>query len=313
MARFSSLVKPASQELLHLRVLRVERLAPHWTRVTFGEGDIARFAPMGFDQWFRIFLPLGGDEGLDRLPAKANKLFGYLKYLRIPDGVRPVMRNYSVRAHRSQGPSGGPEIDVDFVLHGSGPTAGPASRWAEQAHPGESVVIIDEGLGFNPERGTDRVVLVADETGAPAVASICASLPATASGTVIVEAPSADDVLAFEAPAGIEVRWIVRDADAKPGTAALDALQRLTLPDAPFHAFIVGEQSLPTAARRLLVNDRQVPKEQISFVGYWRVGAASPTPKSQAAADGQGAVGGHGAEAASDAGTAEADAAGADA
>ena len=41
---------------------------------------------MGYDQWFRIFLPLGGDEGLDRLPAKAHKLLGYLKYLRIPDG-----------------------------------------------------------------------------------------------------------------------------------------------------------------------------------------------------------------------------------
>ena len=55
---------------------------------------------MGFDQWFRIFLPLGGDEGLERIPAKAQKLFGYLKYLRIPDGMRPVMRNYSVRAFR---------------------------------------------------------------------------------------------------------------------------------------------------------------------------------------------------------------------
>ncbi len=286
MARYSSLVKPASSELLHLQVVRTERLAPHWARITFGGGDIARFTPMGFDQWFRLFLPVGGDEGLDRIPAKANKLFGYLRYLRIPEGVRPVMRNYTVRAYRAEGASGGPEIDVDFVLHGSGPTAGPASRWAEQAQPGESVVIIDEGLGFNPERGTDRVVLVADETGAPAVASICESLGAAASGVAIIEAPSADDVLAFAAPEGVEVRWIVREANVKPGTAALDALQRLTLPDAPFHAFIVGEQSLPTAARRFLVNDRQVPKDQISFVGYWRVGASPATTKAQAVAGG---------------------------
>lgn len=177
MARYSSLVKPEVQELLHLTVVRTERLSEHWMRVTLGGGDIAQFTPMGFDQWFRLFLPLGGDEGLDRLPAKANKLFGYLKYLRIPDGMRPVMRNYTVRAYRADGASGGPEIDVDFVLHGSGETAGPASRWAQSAEPGESVVIIDEGLGFNPERGVERVVLVADETGAPAVAGVCASLP----------------------------------------------------------------------------------------------------------------------------------------
>ncbi len=282
MARYSSLVKPASPELLHLKVVRTERLSEHWMRITLGEGDIARFRPMGFDQWFRLFLPLGGDEGLERIPAKANKIFGYLKYLRIPEGVRPVMRNYTVRAYRAEGPSGGAEIDVDFVLHGSGPTAGPASRWAQAATPGESVVIIDEGLGFNPDRGVDRVVLVADETGAPAVAGVCASLPSTATGVAIIEAPSSADILSFPAPDGIEVRWIVREPGAKPGSAALAALRALSLPEAPFHAFIVGEQSLPTAARRHLVGERGVDKNAVSFVGYWRVGASSPTPKSHA-------------------------------
>lgn len=287
MARYSSLVKPEVQELLHLRVVRTERLSEHWMRVTLGDGDIARFTPMGFDQWFRLFLPLGGDEGLERLPANANKLFGYMKYLRIPDGMRPVMRNYTVRAYRADGAGGGPEIDVDFVLHGSGPTAGPASRWAQSAQPGESVVIIDEGLGFNPERGVDRVVLVADETGAPAVAGVCASLPSDATGFAIIEAPSASDVLPFEAPEGVEVQWIVRDHDTKPGTAALAALTQRQLPTAPFHAFIVGEQSLPTSARRHLVGERGVDKSAVSFVGYWRVGASSPTPKAQASVSGE--------------------------
>jgi len=283
MARFSSLVKPTSQELLHLTVLRTERLSAHWMRITLGGGDIDRFEPMGYDQWFRIFLPLGGDEGLERIPAKANRIFGYLKYLRIPDGMRPVMRNYTVRAHRPATAAAGAELDVDFVLHGTGPTAGPASRWAAAARPGESVVIIDEGLGFNPERGVDRVVLVADETGVPAVAGVCASLPATATGVVLVEAPAAEDALPFDAPEGVEVRWLVRDADAKPGTAALAALQEVAAPGDGTHWFIVGEQSLPTSARRHLVA-QGVDKNAISFVGYWRTGAASPAPKSQQAA-----------------------------
>lgn len=285
MARNSGPVKPASQDLLHLTVLRTERLTPHWMRITLGGGDIAHFTPMGYDQWFRIFLPhtgASGDEGLERIPAKANKIFGYLKYLRIPEGMRPVMRNYTVRGYRAQGASGGAEIDVDFVLHGSGPTAGPASRWADAAEPGESVVIIDEGLGFNPARGTTRVLLVADETGAPAVAGVCASLPADATGLVILEAPSERDVLEFAAPAGVEVRWLIRPDATKPGTLALAALQELAPPASDTHAFIVGEQSLPTAARRHLVA-QGLAKDKISFVGYWRVGAASPAPKSQQA------------------------------
>ncbi|WP_243076118.1 siderophore-interacting protein [Microbacterium sp. SS28] len=286
MSLSSRLVKPQTQELVHLQVLRTERLSAHWMRITLGGGEIERFRPMGFDQWFRIFLPLGGDEGLERLPAKAHKIFGYLRYLRIPDGMRPVMRNYSVRAFRPATGEQGAEIDVDFVLHGSAAdgTAGPASRWAETATPGESVVLIDEGLAFNPERGTDRVVLVADETGLPAVASICASLPADAVGIAIVEVPSEEDALPFAHPEGIDVRWIVRDHDAKagePALAALTALSDAELPAAPFHAYIVGEQALPTGARRHLVNDRGADKDRVSFCGYWRVGAASPTPKAQ--------------------------------
>ncbi|NLP85032.1 siderophore-interacting protein [Microbacterium sp. CFH 90308] len=285
MAQASRLVKPETQGLVHLTVLRTERLAPHWMRVTLGGGEISQFRHMGYDQWFRIFLPLGGDEGLDRLPAKANKMFGYLRYLRIPDGVRPVMRNYSVRAYRPATESTGAEIDVDFVLHGSAAdgTAGPASRWAETCEPGESVVIIDEGLAFNPARGVDRVVLVADETGLPAIASICATLPADSSGLAIIEVPSAEDALDFPHPAGITVRWIVREHGIKPGSLALQALTGAALPDAPFHAYIVGEQALPTEARRHLVGERGVSKDLVSFCGYWRVGASSPTPKSQAA------------------------------
>jgi len=45
----------------------------------------------------------------------------------------------------------------------------------------------------------------------------------------------------------------------------------------------VGEQALPTEARRHLVTDRGVSKDLVSFCGYWRVGAASPTPKAQVA------------------------------
>ncbi|GAA2569046.1 siderophore-interacting protein [Microbacterium binotii] len=277
MARFSRLVKPASPDLLHLRVVRTERLSEHWMRVTLGEGEIDRFVPLGYDQWFRLFLPVGGDQGLERIPAKANKLIGYLKYLRIPDGVRPVMRNYTVRAYRAATAGAGAEIDVDFVLHGTGPDAGPASRWAASARPGDSVVIIDEGLGFDPARGVDRMILVADETGVPAVSGVCASLPASATGVALIEVPSEADALAFDAPAGVEVRWLVRDAQTRPGTLALAALEEVPLPAGGVHAFIVGEQSLPTSARRALVA-RGLDKASISFIGYWRMGASTPAP-----------------------------------
>lgn len=278
---FSKMVKPESTELIHLVVLRSERLSAHWIRVTLGGGEIEKFRPMGFDQWFRLFLPIGGDAGLDRVPAKANKMFGYLKFLRIPDGERPVMRNYSVRAYRAATADAGAEIDVDFVLHGSAAdgTAGPASRWAETCRPGEHVLIIDEGLTFNPQRGVDRVVLIGDETALPAISSICASLPVDAVGTAIVETPSEEDALEFARPAGVEVVWIVRPHDVAPGSLALETLGRTALPEAPFHAYAAGEQALASGARRHLVGERGVDKNVVSFCGYWKIGAASPASK----------------------------------
>ncbi|MFK3676863.1 siderophore-interacting protein [Microbacterium sp. NPDC090218] len=278
---FSKMVKPETTELIHLTVLRTERLSAHWIRVTLGGGEIEKFRPLGFDQWFRLFLPIGGDAGLDRVPAKANKMFGYLKFLRIPDGERPVMRNYSVRAFRPATVGAGAEIDVDFVLHGSAAdgTAGPASRWAETCRPGEHVLIIDEGLTFNPQRGTDRVVLVGDETALPAIASISASLPEDSTGAAIIEVPTEEDALPFPHPSGVEVVWIVRPHDAAPGSLALETLGRTALPDAPFHAYAAGEQSLASGVRKHLVGERGVDKNAVSFCGYWKIGAASPASK----------------------------------
>ncbi|MCK2022917.1 siderophore-interacting protein [Microbacterium sp. kSW2-24] len=278
---FSKLVKPETQELVHLTVLRSERLAPHWMRVTLGGGEIEKFRPMGFDQWFRLFLPIGGDAGLDRVPAKANKMFGYLKFLRIPDGERPVMRNYSVRAYRPAEGDRGAEIDVDFVLHGSAAegTAGPASRWAETCTPGEHVLIIDEGLTFNPERGVDRVLLVGDETALPAIASIAASVPAGAIGTAIIEVPSLDDALDFPHPEGLSVEWVLRPHDEQPGALALQRVAEIDLPAETFHTYAAGEQSLASGVRKLLVGERGVDKNTVSFCGYWKIGAASPTSK----------------------------------
>jgi NADPH-dependent ferric siderophore reductase len=278
---FSKLVKPESAELLHLTVQRTERLSEHWMRVTLGGGDIAKFRPMGFDQWFRLFLPVGGDAGLERVPAKANTMFGYLKFLRIPDGERPVMRNYTVRAHRPAQGDRAAEIDVDFVLHGSAAegTAGPASRWAETCEPGEHVLIIDEGLTFNPERGTDRVLLVGDETALPAIASIAASIPASATGTAVIEVPGQEDALDFPHPEGLAVEWIVRAPHDRPGAGALARAAAIDLPTEPFHAYAAGEQSLASGVRKLLVGERGVDKNAVSFCGYWKSGAASPTSK----------------------------------
>jgi len=269
----STRVKPERSELLVLHVLRRERISSGFARVTLGGGDIAGFAPLGSDQWFRLFLPVGGDEeALSRLPAKLDTL-AFARYLTMSKAVRPVFRNYSVRAYRPEGPSG-PELDVDFVLHGSAAdgTSGPAATWAETCAVGDAVAIIDEGISFVPAPGVAQVRLVADETGVPAAANILASLDAGMRGVAVLEVPHADDAQELAAPAGMEVVWVVReDAHAVPGVAAGTRARLLPPPGERFAGWAVGESALATAMRRHWIA-AGVAKEDILFCGYWKAG-----------------------------------------
>jgi NADPH-dependent ferric siderophore reductase len=269
----TSRVKPEGAELLTLHVLRRTRLSPHVERVTVGGGDIEKFRAMGFDQWFRLFLPVSGGT-LEQVPGKLDML-SYLKFLTTARATRPILRNYTVREYRASGDDG-PEFDIDFVLHGTAEdgTAGPAATWARTCQHGDPVAILDEGITFNPPPDTTQVVLVADESALPAVAGILASLPETLRGRALIEVPTEDDRQDLRAPAGVEVEWIIRDdPHGTPGRAALDAVRHAPVPDEPFHGWAAGEQALATGVRRHWTS-AGVPKDRITFCGYWRVGRA---------------------------------------
>lgn len=266
----STRIAPESDGLLTLRVLRRTRLSPGFVRVTVGEGDIERFRFLGFDQWFRLFIPTT-DASLARLPNKLDTL-AYLRFLTIAKTDRPVLRNYTVRAFRERGASGRPEIDIDFVVHGSvaDGTAGPAASWAQSCRAGDVVAIIDEGISYNPAPArAGTTLLVADETAMPAAAGILSSLPRGTRGRALLEIAHADDVQELDGPEAVEVSWIVRSAGEVPGVAALAAAVAAPLPEGMFTAWVAGEQSLATGVRRHWVR-AGVPKEAISFTGYWR-------------------------------------------
>ncbi|RMI13400.1 siderophore-interacting protein [Cellulomonas triticagri] len=262
--------KPEVSELLTLHVLRTERISTGFVRVTLGGGDVERFRPMGYDQWFRLFIPVADAASLSRLPNKLDTL-AYLRYLAIAKTQRPVLRNYTVRAYRPEGPQG-PEVDVDFVVHGSvaDGTSGPAASWAQTCAPGDAVAILDEGITFPAGATHEDVLLVADETGLPAVAGILASLDPGTRGLAVVEIAHDDDRQDLTGPAGVEVRWVVReDPHAVAGPLALAAVEAAPVPAGPVTAWVVGEQALVAATRRHWVG-AGVPKGDVVFCGYWK-------------------------------------------
>jgi NADPH-dependent ferric siderophore reductase len=254
-------VTHAASGLITASVVRSERVTPHMMRVTLGGEQLRRFEFRGFDQWFRLAVPVSDSVRFDNLPERYG-IAGYVKYLTLPKGTRPVIRNYTVRAFRPD-PL---ELDIDFVVHG---TEGVAAPWAAAARPGDEVAFIDQGCGWKPV-AADWTLLVADESGLPAVAGILRDLPRSARGHALIELFDSADRQAIDAPPGMTVHWVVRAEGAAPGSAALPFLTSLDLPEGAVYAFAVGESTLATGARRHLVSERCVPKSNVTFCGYWK-------------------------------------------
>jgi NADPH-dependent ferric siderophore reductase len=203
-------------------VARVERLTPHFTRVTFAGDELAGFGTAGFDQRVKVVLPLPGT-GFAAFPEGED---WYGAWRRLPAEQRNPFRTYTIRAVRPELR----EVDVDFVAHGD---AGPGSAWAGRARPGDAIVLVgpDElsegrtiGIDWRPG-DVDTVLLAGDETAAPAICAILESLPRDASGVAVIEVPTADDALPVRAPDGVEVRWLPRGPGQVHGERLVPAVR----------------------------------------------------------------------------------------
>lgn len=292
-------------------VARVQPLTPHFVRVTFTGDDLGSFGVDRLDQRMKIVFPLEGsgisDFGSDD-PATIADGSWYSRWRGLPDAERNPFRTYTVRGVRPEAR----EVDVDMVAHGDG---GPASRWLNRAEPGQEVVLIgpdsqsiDSAVGIDWHPGDARcVLLVGDETAAPAICSVIESLPAGRTARAFIEVPAESDVLPLDVPPGSEVTWLTRNDAAIGGVldpavrewvaanrpvyrAALSAtaqqlddvdVDRELIWDSPeaqdtgdFYAWLAGEASVIKTLRRFLVSETGIDRKRIAFMGYWRTGKA---------------------------------------
>lgn len=216
-------------------VLRVTKLSPNFTRITFTGDEVEHFGQDGLDQRIKLLLPRADgtypELGLFDNPRPAM-IDWYRRWRELPDEERNAIRTYTIRAVRPQLR----EIDVDFVLHGD---TGPASAWALHAAPGDPLIIVGPdsraeapagGIEWRPGRAK-RVLLAGDETAAPAICAILESLDSDIVGEVFIEVPDPADRLEISHPEGVTVTWLGRGSEAhgarlEPAVAAWGAWRR---------------------------------------------------------------------------------------
>ncbi|HLY33860.1 MAG TPA: siderophore-interacting protein [Jatrophihabitantaceae bacterium] len=176
------------------------------------------------------------------------------------DSGRRVKRRYTIRHWR---PAAN-ELDLDVLLHGSGP----GSAWGASAAPGDE-------LEFQGPRGklelvaADWHLLLGDESALPAIATICAALPAHEPAIAVVEVGDGDDEVPFDAAS---LRWMHRGAVAAGGAELLaSAVGALDLPAGSGHGYLMGETRAMVALRAVL-EGRGIAHESIFVKGYWNIG-----------------------------------------
>lgn len=307
MPESSTVVRPAYRPYV-VRVARVDRLSPHFQRVTFAADELADFGTAGLDQRIKVLFP-HPDGGFSDIGQHEGAGDWYDRWRALPTAARNVFRTYTVR---KIDPAAA-ELVVDFVVHHD---AGPAGTWADAAAAGDELIIVgpDErsahsrvGLDWHP--GTARRVLLAgDETAAPAIGSILESLGDGFEADAFIEVPTGADALPLHVAAH-RVTWLARD-DAPHGARLIDAVTKWThanaailaraaaprpqdledidvdrdlLWDSPqdsdgeFYAWIAGESATIKSLRRHLVSGCGVDRRRVAFMGYWRLGQAERT------------------------------------
>jgi NADPH-dependent ferric siderophore reductase len=279
-------------------VVRIRQLTPHFVRVTFTGPDFATFGTDGLDQRVKLVLPIDGF-GLYDFGDDAD---WYTTWRALPAEQRNPFRTYTVRAIRPRER----ELDVDFVAHGDG---GPAAQWLNAARVGDVVTIVgpdarsihsSQGIDWRPGTAT-HVLLVGDETAAPAISSILESLDPAVTAHAFIEVPSVDDFQQLDTHAS--VTWLARgeqsglEAAVRSWAAADPAffasavaasaqvveeidVDREMLWDSPeaatgeFYAWLAGESAIIKTLRRFLVSETGIDRKRVAFMGYWRLGKA---------------------------------------
>lgn len=266
MSKRSSRTVPADPQLYRAEVLSSENVTPSLRRVTVGGEGLMGFPWMGFDHWFRLFMRRPDQERFAMPQLSGDKW--WKEYRAIPEDSRPHCANYTVADYR---PEAG-ELDIDFVIHRGtdGALEGAAAIWACSVQPGDELALLDQGIIFDRPDDATEVMIVADESGLPAVAGILRSLPHDTVGRVIQEVPTLLDRRELQGPAGVQVSWIVRDdAQVVAGVKSLAALKEYPPLDPNGYGFVVGESRLATEGRRQL-HRLGLPKDRITFSGFWK-------------------------------------------
>lgn len=203
-----------------------------------------------------------GGENIHTIPEDQES--GYVKLIFPREDQKSLFRTYTIRYQRDN------EIDIDFVLHEDG---GPASTWAKNAQPNDTILVGGPGPKKLIEESADWQILVGDMTALPAMSVNLEKLPLDAKGYAIIEVISEDDIQALQHPSGIELKWVVNPHPGENSSFLVDQITSLPWPKGSVSVWAACEFASMRALRSFFKNDTNVEKENLYISSYWKLGS----------------------------------------
>lgn len=230
-----------------LQVLRVTDLTPRMRRITLGGAELQGFTSVGSDDHIKLLFAQTPEEQ-QAIDARTLGRDG---------GVRPTMREYTPRRIDLVAN----ELDIDFVLHGDGP----ASTWAAQAVPGQTLDIAGPRASMVVPDIFDSYLLIGDETAIPAIGRRLDELPAGRQVLALIQIEDEQEQQPLPSKAQVEVIWVRRHQDD-----LLAMLEQLALPPGALYAWVALEKTLTRQAKALLL-EKGVKDDALKAAAYWRL------------------------------------------
>lgn len=240
------------------KVTATERITPKMVRITLHSEEFSSFVSLGYDDHCKLFF---AEPGAAEFPAPVRGENGLI----FPDGKRPQSRDYTPRFYDNAART----LTLDFVLHGDGP----ASSWAQDAKPGDTIGVGGPRGSFVLRGDFDWYLLVGDETALPAIARRLEELPRDANVLALIEVADTSEIQTIDAPSGADIKWVSREG-GEPGDPSLllAAVDTIDLPQGEGYIFVAGESAMSKAVRKYFVEERGHDPDWIKAAGYWQAG-----------------------------------------
>lgn len=212
-----------------LTVAGRREITPHYLRLSFNAGGMLADRPLHPTMWIRMWFA---------------------------DGDKQHQRGYTLVDPNPETDT----VDIEFALHD-----GVASRWAQDAQPGDTIEVTVLGSNFTlPEPAPKGYVIVGDTASLPAINSLLTAI-GDSPARVFLEAGHDDDKQ-LPVARSADVVWVDRKNN---GEALVEAVSSAAFDADEHFGWVACDNRTTRTVAKIFREDYKIPRKSIKAQAYW--------------------------------------------